>query len=330
MSLLDPILSGTLLPHQPLVIITHTTATSPTLLLKAVLARIPGPAPATLVSFLRPPARYRPPEHVEVLDLSGRVRGYGSGAAGVLEELEDAGKKGGTVVLDAVDLLVEDVGLPAAMGLIKRLLPSKPPFRLVLTLTHGSPLLQHVVPPSLSASLVLLTPHQPAHVAHLAREYLVPPSDERMSTTLDAALLRGATDALAFQGVGDIGPEPASVASRPSRRPAFPPQAIQVLVRKPTGGAKAIQRGLEALLPTPGGFEVGPVDSVVSVDFGAAAAVAAVGKTHGDLNLPFNLGLTQRQKKERKGVALPYAHEGEGADLGMGMDWEEDEEDDEI
>ena len=72
-----------------------------------------------------------------------------------------------------------------------------------------------------------------------------------------------------------------------------------------------------------------PIDEVVRVNPFAAPMSGSAGidtkeTTHADLNLPFNLNLTDAQRRQRQGVPLPYAHEGEGADLG----WEEEEDDD--
>lgn len=57
---------------------------------------------------------------------------------------------------------------------------------------------------------------------------------------------------------------------------------------------------------------------------------AGAGGAHDGLDLPFNLSLTEEQKRRRGQVALPYVHEGEGgADVDVGMDWDEEDEDDE-
>jgi elongator complex protein 5 len=102
---------------------------------------------------------------------------------------------------------------------------------------------------------------------------------------------------------------------------AAPDAVVLVLLRKAAGGAKGILRSVE-------GFRSAPLPLERMVDF-RPAAVAKV-TTHADLNLPFNLSLTEQQREARGAVPLPYAHEGEGADLGMGMDWSDDEEDEEI
>jgi elongator complex protein 5 len=122
---------------------------------------------------------------------------------------------------------------------------------------------------------------------------------------------------------------------------------IQVLVRKATGGAKGISRSLEALaqpnrptsqqtlLPAKshGGLSVVPLSSLISSNPIIAPAHLPPGGagqpdadlTHDALGLPFNLSLTDEQRRRRGEVPVPYAHEGEGVELG----WEEEEEDDE-
>lgn len=114
-------------------------------------------------------------------------------------------------------------------------------------------------------------------------------------------------------------------------------RVVQVLLRKAAGGAKGIVRSVEGLQPTQttsggrggaGRWSAVPLDQVVQVQ--PAVVVQKATTTHADLNLPFNLSLTEQQREARGAVPLPYAHEGEGADLSMAMDWSDDEEDDEI
>jgi elongator complex protein 5 len=118
---------------------------------------------------------------------------------------------------------------------------------------------------------------------------------------------------------------------------------VQVLVRKATGGSKGISRSLEAMVPgrsTPSAkmesMTVRPVSAILSITPISAVPAAsgttagAPPKTHADLDLPFNLTLTDHQKAARMGVPLPYAHEGEGAAVDLEIDDEEDEDDEEI
>ena len=111
---------------------------------------------------------------------------------------------------------------------------------------------------------------------------------------------------------------------------------VQALVRKPTGGSKGITRSLAALVKEPGGMKRVPLAEVVRVDpvGGTSHAERRGGPGETTMELPFNLSLTEDQRRRRGEVPLPYAHEGEGARsvVGTGMDWadEEDEDDEEI
>jgi elongator complex protein 5 len=115
---------------------------------------------------------------------------------------------------------------------------------------------------------------------------------------------------------------------------------VQVLVRKATGGAKGISRSLEGLSSAPetaGLHSVGsPVvplsvvalETLVQVNPVSGPTTSRPGPdaadgTHDALGLPFNLSLTEEQRRRRGDVPIPYAHEGEGVELG----WEEEEDD---
>jgi elongator complex protein 5 len=135
----------------------------------------------------------------------------------------------------------------------------------------------------------------------------------------------GMGDALALRGAADVDVNCSDA------------YVVQVLLRKATGGAKAMGRSVEGFRrikaasgassrQEPQRWETTPLEHVVQ----ASPLADVKTTTHADLALPFNLSLTDRQRAERGAVPLPYAHEGEGADLGMGMDWSDDEEDDEI
>lgn len=162
------------------------------------------------------------------------------------------------------------------------------------------------MPASLSPGLVLLTPHHPKAVEVMAQRLLLTPDDVRFYPLLD--LYSGDSLALSATAGVEVGKPQSYV--------------VQILIRKATGGAKAIVRAVEGFTDRPV-----PLETVASFKLLAEEKRTT---THADLNLPFNLSLTDRQKSERGAVPLPYAHEGEGADLGMGMDWSDDEEDDEI
>ena len=107
---------------------------------------------------------------------------------------------------------------------------------------------------------------------------------------------------------------------------------VQILVRKEKGGTKGITRNLGAVVTKSLGLKAVPLSDLVNVN-----PVASSGENGGQaetgVDVPFNLSLTEEQKRRRGEVPLPYAHEGEGpgGDV-MGLDWgdEEDEDDEEI
>ena len=110
---------------------------------------------------------------------------------------------------------------------------------------------------------------------------------------------------------------------------------VSVLVRKATGGTKGITRGLAALVPsdTPGRMRVADASALVNISpiIAPGAGGGPVDKpptTHVDLGLPFNLSLTDEQRRRRGEVPLPYAHEGEGVGIEYGDADEEDEDED--
>jgi elongator complex protein 5 len=203
------------------------------------------------------------------------------------------------------------------------------PSRLVLLLPSASPLLPSILPPTISPTLTLLTPHPPALLTYLSQAYLVPiEASPRFWQILETAQSRHLAEDLAFKGEAglDIGAGQGS------------DMVLQVLVRKAAGGSKGISRSLEALSPSSlgGDAKVVAVSSMMSIE-PISAAPASTGvqgtappKTHADLDLPFNLTLTDQQKAARMGVPLPYAHEGEGAAVDLEIDEEEDEDDEEI
>lgn len=108
---------------------------------------------------------------------------------------------------------------------------------------------------------------------------------------------------------------------------------VQILIRKPTGGVKGISRSLAAIFGTNGILSVGPVSDFLTVNpidapgFSDRASIDKPASTHIDLNLPFNLSLTDEQKRRRGEVPLPYAHEGEGVGIEFGEEEDDDDED---
>ncbi|TXT08262.1 uncharacterized protein COLE_05186 [Cutaneotrichosporon oleaginosum] len=239
-----------------------------------------------------------------VVDLSSAVPGYSERdvEAEIMQAIAELAP-GTQVLLDAPDVLVEDH--PRAWRTLRALIAatSKPGSRLILPLPPSS-LLDDVISASFSPSLALLTP-LPVRIVQSTIEAYLLTSPDPLPPLLDSALSRGAADLPVLRDMD----------------PPSPDSVVCVLLRKAAGGAKGIQRSIE-------GFRSRVVPLGSMVDF-KPASVAKV-TTHADLNLPFNLSLTESQREARGAVPLPYAHEGEGADLGMGMDWSDDEEDEEI
>jgi elongator complex protein 5 len=105
-----------------------------------------------------------------------------------------------------------------------------------------------------------------------------------------------------------------------------------ILVRKATGGVKGISRSLAAIRGADDRIRTGPVSELLFVDPLHSAGLSeknseAPAHTHMDLKLPFNLSLTDDQKKRRGAVPLPYAHEGEGVSLEFGDEDDDDDDD---
>lgn len=218
---------------------------------------------------------------------------------------------GGQIVVDALDVLAEDYGSPKAVRILRCLLAAVKPGRVVLVLPP-SQFLDDIVSAAVSPSAAHLTPHSPQLVETLARTYLLTGDEDKFFPILEAAAARRQGDALALnhgQGGDSI--------------------VLQVLLRKPAGGAKGITREVSGLRRAGDRWEVVGLSDVVDTALTTAAAETK-STTHADLNLPFNLSLTDQQRANRGAVPLPYAHEGEGADLSMGMDWEDEDEEDEL
>lgn len=127
---------------------------------------------------------------------------------------------------------------------------------------------------------------------------------------------------------------------------------VSVLVRKATGGIKGISRSLEAVVLTPPShpsssathsqLTLPPLSSLISLTpftlpppsaippDASAHGYPSQAATHADLDLPFNLSLTDSQRQARAQVPLPYAHEGEGASGDLVWEDEEESDDEEI
>lgn len=109
---------------------------------------------------------------------------------------------------------------------------------------------------------------------------------------------------------------------------------VQILVRKAVGGTKGISRHLSALKMSSDGLRSVALAELVQLNPMSNPAPLGTGVSQGDgMDVPFNLSLTDEQRRRRGDVPLPYAHEGEGAGpVGGELDWgdEEDEDDEEI
>ncbi|GMK58441.1 hypothetical protein CspeluHIS016_0504730 [Cutaneotrichosporon spelunceum] len=295
MTLLEQVLTGGAPAH--LVVIRHALAASPWPLVRAMLSN--GPV---LAITLLPPSPEIPGK---VLDLSGAVPGYSERdvEAEIMHAVADLAP-GTQVLLDAADVLVEDH--PRAWRILRALISAtaRPGSRFILPVPSSSPVTDDVLSASFSSSLALLTPLPPRLVQSTIDTYLLTDPD-RLPFLLESAADRGAADLPVLRDMETPSPD----------------AVVLVLLRKATGGAKGIQRSVE-------GFRAHPVPVEDMVNFRPVAVTKVT--THADLNLPFNLSLTEQQREARGAVPLPYAHEGEGADLGMGMDWSDDEEDEEI
>lgn len=142
------------------------------------------------------------------------------------------------------------------------------------------------LPPSLSASLVRIDTYPRSFITDISQAYLARTDSQKFWDLLENAP-RGYRDVTA----SDL--------------------AVRITSRKATGGAKGMERAIETF---PRGE---PMD--VPMPTHAVDATSA-----GVMDVPFNLNLTDDQRRRRDAVPLPYVHEGEGIDLG-----DEDEEEDE-
>ncbi|WVO15914.1 hypothetical protein L204_103579 [Cryptococcus depauperatus] len=336
--LLNEVLENTQLQHQPFVVIRDQSWFPARPILRELVRRaVARGETLTLVSALNSIEDLvpcgMPVGRIKTLDLSGEVAGYS--ALGPFSETKErivSSYKGGQMFIDAIDVLAEDYTASSVMCLVRELLTSvkahKAPSRLVLLLSEGS-LLSHLISPTFSTTLTLLTPHSSALLTHLSKLYLSPISENPSPNywmVLENAVKRQTGKELALRGEEDV--EFGWVKGEEV--------VIQVLVRKATGGIKGTSRSLEALTPTslPGALVVCPLSSILDLTpFSLPQSSSVLGTTeptHASLDLPFNLALTDKQKQKRDQVPLPYAHEGEGASGDLIWIDEEETDDEEI
>ncbi|KAL1407337.1 hypothetical protein Q8F55_006759 [Vanrija albida] len=330
MTTLESILANTSLPQHPFVVVQHSLAAPAWPLVHELLRRGAARGPSLLVTTLNAPEAYLPTWKSgggRAVDLSTAVPGFSDETVDVEAKVKqacDALPSSFQAFVDAADILSEDYSPAVAVRVVRTLLNAvkdrKAPSRLILALPASHPLTDDLISATFSPSLALLTPVNPRVVEHISRAYLAPADDSpRFWQLLETARARKLGDDLAIRakdGVEVGAPEE---------------QVVQVLLRKPTGGAKALVRALDGFRKAAaGGWESAALDQVVDTQPVLAPTETKRATTHADLHLPFNLQLTDAQKEARGAVPLPYAHQGEGADLGMGMDWSDDEEDEEI
>ncbi|KAK4687941.1 elongator complex protein 5, partial [Tremellales sp. Uapishka_1] len=343
----DPLLNGVLdntqLPHQPFLLITDTVTFSGIPVFRELVQRaLSRHAPTVLISVLHPPDAYVTQEQLrnsslKVLDLTDETPGFSSAPAKeigsrILPFHEDL-PPGGQVFIDAIDVLASDYSPPSTLRLVrtllKQILASKPPSRLTLLLPSSSNFLPPLLSPSLSPTLTHLHAHPPSLISHLSEIYLQPvTSAPAFWMIIENCKTRGLGDDLAFRGESAVSP---NWGRGDSRSQSTSGAVVQVLVRKAAGGTKGMSRSLEGLSVSTDGLSTTPLSSLLSINptprpSHSHLVTKNAPADHTELNLPFNLTLTEEQKKQRGGVVLPYAHEGEG---GTGLAWEDEEEDDE-
>ncbi|WVQ82057.1 hypothetical protein IAT38_004185 [Cryptococcus sp. DSM 104549] len=356
-SLLEGILSNGQVPHQPLVVIHDGVTFSGLPLFREMIRRgISSGQDVILVSVLHPQENLLPKdstssssERTRVVDLTGEVPGFqAEGEESSVKSIQErilSGYTGGQIFVDALDVLAEDYTPASVLGLVRSILAAikdaKAPSRLVLVLPP-SPIRSHLTPPTFTPTLTLLTPNPPPLLTHLSRLYLSPISTSpspNLWMVLENASKRSLGPELAYRG--EQGLEVERDWGRGGEG------VVQCLVRKSTGGIKGIARSLEGVRFAPslapgqgqgrGPLGVVPLETLVElnplstpVSDGTPGGSGRQATTHAELDLPFNLSLTDAQRKQREAVPLPYAHEGEGASGDLIWEDEEETDDEEI
>ncbi|WVR07373.1 hypothetical protein IAU60_004414 [Kwoniella sp. DSM 27419] len=351
-ALLEGVLGNSQIPHQPLCVINDGGTFSGLPVFKDMLRRaVRRNEDITLVTVLHPPEALLPPDssssdRTRVIDLTGCVPGFGDDSGSSLASIKDtilSPYSGGQVFIDALDILAEDYSPSAVLSLTRSILSAikkaKAPSRLVLLLPPSSPFHAHLIPPTFSSSLTLLTPLPPPLVEHLSRSYLSPISSvpsPNLWMILENSTKRSLGSELAYRGEQGIEVDPEWLRTGQA--------VVQVLVRKPTGGIKGISRSLEGVKVLPASetaessgtkLDMVPLDQLLDINpFSTPASDAMSGErpitSHAELDLPFNLSLTEDQRRKRAEVPVPYAHEGEGASGDLIWAEEEDDDDEEI
>ncbi|KIR38311.1 elongator complex protein 5 [Cryptococcus deuterogattii 99/473] len=354
-SLLAHILDNTQIPHQPLLILRDEPTFPATPIFNYLLtAAVSRNEPVTLVTVLNAPEEYLDPsllprDGINIIDLSGDVPGYTSNLSfQEIKQLILSSYKGGQIFIDALHVLGEDYSFAGVISLVRSLLASikthKAPSRLILPLPPS--LLHHFTSPTLSPTLSLLSPLPLPLLTHLSKLYLSPISSNPSANywmVMENAMKRGVGRELAYKGEEGL-----EVGARDWEEGV----GVSVSVRKATGGIKGISRSLEAVVLTPPSqpssspthlqLTLPPLSSLINLTPFSLPPPSAIpldasahgypsqAATHADLDLPFNLSLTDSQRQARAQVPLPYAHEGEGASGDLVWEDEEESDDEEI
>ncbi|WVQ68153.1 uncharacterized protein L199_006359 [Kwoniella botswanensis] len=346
-----PLLSGALdnaqIPHQSLCVISDSISFSGLNIFKETLARgIRRGEETTLISILHPPEILLPSStssKINVIDLSNSINGYGEEPTSIesIKEKILSTYTSGQIFIDALDILSEDYSASKVLSLLKNILSvikkAKAPSRLILLLPPSSTIYHSLITPSFHSTLTLITPHSPHLVEHLSKSYLSPISSipsPNLWMILENTTKRSTHQDMALKASSEkIEFDPCWTQSL-----GGPTAIVQVLVRKPTGGIKGISRSLEGLKfnDEEKEFRVVDLDQLVDLNPFSKPLTASVSggdktiNTHSELDLPFNLSLTNEQRNKRAQVPLPYAHEGEGASGDLIWEDEEETDDEEI
>ncbi|ODO06568.1 hypothetical protein I350_03924 [Cryptococcus amylolentus CBS 6273] len=343
-SILNPIFDNTQVPHQALLVVRDPVSFSGRPVFREIIRRaLARGETITVIGILNPPEDYLPlhASGVNKLDLTGSVPGYSStSTASDIKKQILSTYQSGQIFIDALDVLAEDYSAASVVSLLRSLLETikllKAPSRLVLLLPSLS-VLSHITPPTFHPTLTLLTPHPPPLLTYLSKLYLSPISSSPSANywmILENATKRETGKELALRG--EEGLEVSTGSSW-----GVGSGCVQVLVRKATGGMKGISRSLEALSPTSSqSLSTVPLSSLVPLNPLRHSSTGppptannpstSTAQTHAELDLPFNLSLTDSQRRQRDSVPIPYAHEGEGASGDLVWEDEEETDDEEI
>ncbi|KAK8854930.1 hypothetical protein IAR55_003669 [Kwoniella newhampshirensis] len=349
-ALLDGIINNGQIPHQPLVVINDGVTFSGLPIFKEMVRRaVNRGEEITLVSVLHPPETILPSEsssttRTRVVDLTNDLPGFTDDETSVkiIKDKIMSAFTSGQIFIDALDLLAEDYSPSAVLNLVRSILDTirkaKAPSRVVLLLPPSSAIYPYLIPPTFSPTITLITPHPPPLVDHLSKLYLSPVSSSPIPNfwmVLENATKRNLGAELAYRGEEGIEVDPLWS--------TYTAGVVQVLVRKAVGGTKGISRSLEGLKIVPSSSSSARDERLSLVDLGElvkldplatpipdTSGTGRPAQTHAELDLPFNLSLTESQRRQRGAVPLPYAHEGEGASGDLIWEDEEETDDEEI